>query len=204
MKIRIVEIGSITDDLLLPWLDLYEIAFPAHEKIPVSGHLQILKKRARGEACHSHLLAALDENDNLVGLARYGNIEECCCAYLWYLAVIPQVRNQGIGAAIYEDLRMRAQADDLKAMVFEVEMPSEAATPEDAEIAERRISFYRRMGAKIMTGIQYLQTVGPHQPVTPMHIMIHRFKEVDPEEAFAMGKIIFEDSLTHVGNVELE
>jgi ribosomal protein S18 acetylase RimI-like enzyme len=204
MKIRIVEIESITDDLLLPWLDLYEIAFPPHEKVPVSSHLQALKKRARGEACHSHLLAALDENDNFIGLARYGNIIDCKCAYLWYLAVIPEIRNQGIGAAIYEDLIKRAQADDLKAMLFEVEMPSEAVTPEEVEIAERRIGFYKRMGAKILTGIQYLQTVGPHQPATPMHILVHTFKKVDPEEAFAMGKNIYEDSLTRVGSVELE
>jgi hypothetical protein len=99
---------------------------------------------------------------------------------------------------------MRAQANDLKAMVFEVEMPSEAVTPEEEDIAKRRIGFYRRMGAKILTGIQYLQTVGPHQPATPMHIMVHTFKEVDPEEAFAMGKNIYEDSLTRVGSVELE
>ena len=34
--LRIIEINSLNDDLLPAWLDLYETAFPANERVLVS------------------------------------------------------------------------------------------------------------------------------------------------------------------------
>lgn len=204
MKLRTVEIENINDDLLLPWLDLYESAFPECEKVPVSSHLKILKERACGETSYNYLIAALNEYGDFAGLARFSFHKAKQFAYLWYLAVMPQMRNLGIGAQVYKDVYERSKAEGLDALLFEVEIPAETASKADAEFARRRIGFYRRLGARMLTGIHYLQSAGPDKPKTPMHIMIHSIKPITPQEAYNMAEYLFEDSITMTGIIRLE
>lgn len=204
MPIQIHEIESITDDLLLQWIDLYETAFPPRERVLVSDHLRLLRNKELGRNKHEHILAAVDDNGDLAGMARYEIVAKCSTAYLWYLAVNAECRNRGMGVAIYKDIAARVQADGAKSIIFEVEIPQEASSQDEAEFAKRRIGFYRRLGAKVLTGIIYIQSVGPHQPSIPMHLMIHSFFEQDAEDAYNLAACMFGDSLTRNGPIGLE
>jgi ribosomal protein S18 acetylase RimI-like enzyme len=199
--IRFVEITDTNDDLLLPWLDLYEISFPPEEKVLVSGFLALLKAKKRGEREHSHMLAAVDEAGRLVGLARFDSLREPGVAYLWYLAVLPDARGKGFGGAIHDEVLRRCREAGARAAVMEVEIPEESP---DAEFARSRIEFYRRHGAKLLTGIRYVHTVGPHQPEVLMNIMIRPFEPIAPEEALGFARELFgEEAVTAVGEVGL-
>ncbi len=223
-RIRFVELTSLQDDLLLPWLDLYETAFPAAERVLVSQHLRALKRSsALAERPEHHLLAAVDGNEAFAGLARYQTLPDLGTAYLWYLATAPQVRNQGVGTRFYQEIARRVGSQGLRAMVIEVEIPGqEGGTAKAAEaeraganatwiengqaedaLAERRIAFYRRQGARLLEGIHYLQTVGPHQPPIPMHVMFHAFAAMDAAWAFALAKSLWGDQVRQVGELRL-
>jgi ribosomal protein S18 acetylase RimI-like enzyme len=175
-ELNIVEITSLEDDLLLPWLDLFETAFPPHEKVLVSNHLQAIKMQARGEDIQEHFLAALDDHHALTGMARYQLFPETRAAFLWYLATTLAARNLGLGGKIYDHILSIIDPSQYQVMFLEVEMPEEAENEALRLLAKRRIGFYRRHGAVQLNGIHYLQTVGPHQPQTPMHILVHPFQ----------------------------
>ncbi len=202
--LHLAELNSLTDPLLLPWLKLYETAFPATERMLIATHLQVIAARGEGQHHESVYLAATDEAGEFVGLAQYEVMDEARAACLWYFAVVPERRCQGLGAAIYQEVARRLGSLELQAMLIEVERPDHAASPEGAELAQRRIGFYRRQGARLLRGIHYLQSVGPHQPPIPMHLMVHPFAPLDPADAFAVAKVVFGEDLTQTGSLALD
>jgi ribosomal protein S18 acetylase RimI-like enzyme len=202
IDLTFVDIADINDDLLLAWLDLYETSFPPEEKMLVSSFLLMLKEKSRGEWEHCHMMAELDSDGKLVGIARFDALVETGAAYLWYLAVAPETRGLGLGSALHEETLRRCREAGAKAAVMEVEIPEEASDP---EFARRRIEFYRRHGALMLQGVRYMQQVAPHQPPIPLHILIRPFEPVTPQEAFGFVRGLFgEESVTVVGELGLE
>lgn len=203
-RVRCVEIVDVGDPLFLPWLDLYETAFPACERALVSDLLRALADKARGAATNLHFMAFLDDAGEPDGMALV-SIPAGATAWLWYLAVQPAGRGRGRGSAFYREICRWVQAAGCPGMVLEVEIPS--GTPGDAgrEEAERRIAFYRRLGARLLGGVDYLQYVGWHQVPVPMHVMVHSF---DPaagaDAAFALAQSVFQDTIRQVGRLTLE
>jgi GNAT superfamily N-acetyltransferase len=218
-QLRFLELTSLQDDLLLPWLDLYETAFPAAERVLVSKHLLALKGVPDVPGEH-HMLAALDGNASFAGLARYQVLPDLGAAYLWYLATAPELRNQGVGTKFYQEIVRRVTGPagwaGLRALVIEVEIPARAGEGEgvagaaensavaaERALAQRRIAFYRRQGARLMEGIHYLQSVGRHQAPIPMHIMFHAFGALDAAQAFALARSLWGDQVSQVGKLRL-
>ena len=201
MNLYITEITDLDDDLLLPWLDLYETAFPPAERMLVSFYLRLLREKQEGLHSDHHLLAVQREGV-FVGLAHYVVVAEHNLAWLWMFAVTPEARNQGLGAAIYADVVRRLPAGTV-AMLIEVERPDLAHTDAERRLAERRIAFYRRQGARLLEGVHYVQSVGPHQPPLPMHVMIHPLQPLDAGTAFRLAHAVFDDAVTQTGALSL-
>lgn len=202
--IQFVEIVGIDDDLLLPWLDLYETAFPPTERVLVSSQLKLLKHRAPDEAADHHILAVLNEQGSLTGMLQYEVIQNVSAAFLWYFAVQPEHRGKGLGTQMYQELWHRLDLDTSTVLVFEVEMPEEAQSQEQRRLAERRIAFYHRQGARLLRGVHYMQSVGWHQPLTPMHVMVHAHEQIDALTAYDMARAVFQDSISQIGQLALE
>lgn len=198
---HITEITTLQDDLLLPWLDLYETAFPANERMLVSFYVRLLREKPLGLWSAHHLLAAQREG-RFVGLAHYVLIPEHHLAWLWMFAVTPEARNQGIGAAFYGEIVGRLPAGTA-AMLLEVERPDLAHTEAERRLAERRIAFYRRQGARLLEGVHYIQSVGPHQTPLPMYVMVHPLQPLDAETAFHCVQAVFGDAITQNGALSL-
>jgi ribosomal protein S18 acetylase RimI-like enzyme len=198
--LRFVEITDANDDLLLDWLDLYETSFPPEEKVLVSEFIDLLEEKANGTRPDSHIQAAL-QNDRFVALLRYDLGKEPGIAYLWYIAVHPDARSGGIGSACFNEVVRRARDAQLRAVVFEVEISGHFDDSERRECARRRIEFYRRQGALLLTGIQYIQQL-PHQPAIPLHIMVRPIEPVTPQDAFEMAQLLFDD-VTQIAELEL-
>lgn len=199
MPLTYHELTSLTDDLLFPWLDLYELSFPPQEKILVSDHLAALKDKMRGQGAEHTLLAALDSTGDLVGMARYHIFSEHNMAVLWYLATAPHRRSQGLGGEFFEEILSRTRTAAVRFLIYEVEIPEHAHDP---ALARRRIQFYRRHGAQILTGIHYLQSVGTHLPPTPMHLLMHPFQPVSPQQVFDCWHALVGDLLRQTGAPE--
>jgi GNAT superfamily N-acetyltransferase len=203
-SLNFIAIDSLSNDLLLPWLDLYETAFPPEERVLVSNILEILKGMDKGKKSSFKILAATDSRQNFVGMALYELNLKICCAFLWYLAITPKNRGHGLGNNFYQEIIGQVQKAGYQVMFFEVEMPENVDSIERKVQSERRIQFYRKNGAKLLKGIYYTQSVGPHQPDTQMHLMIHPFENLEPKKVFAIAKKQFKQHIRKVSLINLE
>ena len=202
MKITFYEITDINDALFMPWLDLYETAFPPEEKILVSGFFRFLNPDIKEDGVESRLIAALDERGEFAGLMFYRTKPEIYAFALWYLATLPALRGSGVGAGCYDEVVRRAKESGAKFVVFEVEVPEDSP---DADIARRRIEFYRRRGAKLLRGIRMLQKIGDHTRTVQMNIMVHSFEPISPQQAFEIAvKYVDNEGISQIGELSLE
>jgi GNAT superfamily N-acetyltransferase len=196
--ITLVPLAGLSDPHLLSWMELYELSFPPSERLLIASMLALAAEQAQGGPRNEWLLSALAD-DGFVGLVHYATFPERRLAGLWGLATKPGLRGRGLGAEIYAALRARSAAEGCDALIFEVERPDLAETDEARQFAERRIGFYTRLGARLLTGIEYWQWVGPHQPPVSMRVMVHPVAERAPEQGFAWAKALFGDALRQVG-----
>lgn len=198
-RLTFTEIIDPADPLFLEWLDLYETAFPPSEKMLVSTLLKKLKMVASGEARALHFLSVQNEGGTFVGMMLYRADPSDGIAALWYLAIKPSERSHGLGTIAYQYLIKRLDPSTYEALLLEVEIPRK----KNAEEAERRITFYRRQGTLLLDGIHYLQFIGWHHPPTPMHLMVHPIRPLDPERAFALAKSVFGEAIHRRGTLRL-
>jgi len=203
-ELRMVEIVDINDDLLLPWLTLYETAFPPAERLLVSTQLQMLKRRTTDESGGACMLAVLDGQGSLIGMMQYEVIQQASAAILRYFAVQPAKRDHGLGSRIYRELWNRLDAAACRALVLEVEIPEEAESEEHRRLAEKRIAFYGRLGARLLRGVHHMQYVGWHQAPIPMHVMVHSREPISAQVAYDIAKAVLDDSTSQVGALSLD
>jgi ribosomal protein S18 acetylase RimI-like enzyme len=200
-SLSFVSIQEPHDVFFLAWLDLYETAFPPNERILVSEILRSFGNPKNDKYRDTHMDAILDGNGLFIGMAMYQLPSDNPAAVLWYIAVKADQRSQGWGSKIYDGILSQINPEIYKALVYEVEIPGEVGSSPDAE---RRIRFYQKNGAKLLTGIHYIQSVGWHQPTTPMHIMVHPLQPMGAETAYELASGIFGDSLKKSGPLALE
>jgi len=198
------ELTSRQDELLLPWLDIYETSFPPNERILVSRFLEILREKELGRAADDILLACLDASGEVAGMAHYRLAPQLRAAFLWYLAVAAQKRCAGLGTLIYQKIVAATRQPPFRALIFDVEMPENAPDAHGRQLAERRIQFYRRNGAFILGGIEYMQRVGWHQPPIQLHLMVHPYGNLDGPQAFEIARQAFDQAVRQVGPLVLE
>jgi len=176
-------IDSLQDDYLEAFLDRFQDDFPANEQVHVSYFIRRLKKKEQDRTLGPTLLCALEgESGPLVGMACYDIQPDCRTAILWYIAIAPEKRNMGLGSELYQEIvrRVQAQSPFLQFLVYEVERPDQAHTSEAADIAQRRIEFYRLQGAKICTNLIYWQQVR-NEPRIMMYLLVDNLRQEEPD-----------------------
>jgi ribosomal protein S18 acetylase RimI-like enzyme len=201
--LSIHEITTLTDPLYDSWLNIYQKSFPLNEQMLVSEHNKSLRSGVENGARDEVYLVSLNQEKRVTGIVRANYSVEHQAIALWYLAVDPELRGGGIGAWLYhESIRYVSRGREVKALVFEVEIPDECHDEASKSVAERRIGFYRRQGAKLFGGIHYIQSVG-WQPPIPMHVMIDLFVEMTPEEALDLTRATLDEKFEQVGEITL-
>ena len=202
---RLHEILSLEDELYDPFLDLYQTAFPLNEQMLVSEHNAVLRGRAQGKSEGMHFFAALNAQDQFVGLARYDILRPSRVAVLWYLAVTPECRSKGVGSWLYQEIHNRIQSEEpaVSLLLLEVEDPEKARAPEERALATRRIAFYKRHNTRLLCGIEHIQTV-TWQPPLPMLLMAYLYRPLEAEDVFQHAKGVFGEQLRQVAPLTLE
>ncbi len=204
---QLVEMDGLGDPRLADWLCLYELTFPPEERLLAGELVRLLQNP---ESCQTHtMLALMDGEQSLAGLGLWQSLPRLSTAYLWYLAIQPGLRSGGLGSALYQAIARGAlhprnsRVAQHHLLIFEVEMPEEAPDEAGRRLRERRIAFYRRNGARMLKGVHYLETVGPHLPPVPMHLMAQADGPLAPAEVFTAGKGLFGDLLNQTGELSL-
>lgn len=169
---------SLYDDHLYPWLDLYETAFPPIERIPVSSMLRGIRQHELGQVPRSEYLAAVDAEDQFVGMVQWVWRPEYDTAYLGYFAITPERRGSGLGSQVYRMIIDRAAQYGALLMAFDVEQPERQTTPAACELALRRIRFYQRQGAGLLSGLEFFYG----EPPMRQYVMVHPIQALSFDE----------------------
>ncbi len=131
---------------------LLELSFPANERWDYNGFL--------GEYANPEFRSMVYFPEKLGGVLNYWDFGSFI--YVEHFAVTPELRGQGTGAALMEELRQRS---DERPLVLEAE------PPQDSPIAARRIGFYNRIGF-VQNPYSYIQpAMGEDELPLPLVIM---------------------------------
>ncbi len=113
------------------------------------------------------IYAALMDSEQVVGMAAILPISPEPDAWLEYMAVRSDKRGLGIGSAVMRWLCRSGHG--YSGLFFEVHKPRDASDSADAMERNRRISFYRRHGARLLDNIPYRMWTSDGG--IPMHLM---------------------------------
>ena len=119
---------------------IYETSFPPSERCDVSEFAAAIASGTYS------LFSAVDGND-LLGFAMTLHLNRSNVHLLSYLAVAQHARSRGIGEKLVRGTAQLLQDNaHATALILEVESPDEG-TSDERHLRERRIEFYRRLGA---------------------------------------------------------
>lgn len=152
--------------------EIMKLSFPRDEYRPYERQKALLEE----EAYQIYVLSD-DEAGGIKGFITIWEYEKL--AFVEHLAVDPKYRNSGLGSVILKE------AADMtgKMMCLEVELP-------EAEIAARRIGFYKRNGY-YLNEYPYLQpALAEGQNPVPLFIMTTQ-KSVTKEEFEAIKELLY-------------
>lgn len=144
---------------------LYEQAFPADERRPISDWLDFVNNH---ELMHTSVILA-GEEQRFAGFATVWQFSSF--TYIEHFAVSPQLRGGGLGSESFRRLLLLCPNQPL---IIEVELPSN-------DVARRRIAFYERLGMHVLPYHYVQPPYSEERSSLPMLIMASQ-QNVLPEE----------------------
>ncbi len=133
---------------------LYLRAFPKNERRAEEAHLHLMLSE---KAFHSEVLLY---NNRFVGLFFWWNFDKL--QFVEHLAITPNSRNLGLGKSVLNTFIKERNST----VILEVEPPTD-------NIAERRISFYKRLGFR-KNSLNYRQPPYRNgEGYTPLWLLSH-------------------------------
>lgn len=149
-------------------MKIYAEAFPANERHAVS----IIGERVRRGL---NILYVGSLNNEIAFLALLWPLQKTDFILLDYIATKNNHRSKGIASAFLEKLRTEL-VNNQKHLIIEVENPKFGDNPREKE---RRVTFYKRHGAKELEGVRYL--LPPLDGSTPTEMILMIFPEYEGE-----------------------
>jgi GNAT superfamily N-acetyltransferase len=94
-------------------------------------------------------------------------------ALLEYMAVTPELRNRGLGSALFKQTVVRAMTPQHGGLPILLEVDSDREASADRELRTRRQQFYRRLGCVRVSGLHYILPLPGHGPAPEMDLMLY-------------------------------
>jgi len=176
------EIESSADAALSQFFAMYEASFPIEVMIPPRLIETLIERRERLELRLNTLhVGGVFDGDMLVGGAMFDLLHRSNIGFIDYIFVHPQLRGRRIGQFIYGRLRNSLEQDAcvsgqkrLRGVLFEIENEHLAARPAERQLRTKRLRFFLRMGAGIISGVNYVQPpLHPGEEPLPMRLLFH-------------------------------
>jgi len=124
-------------------LEIYEYSFPKNEK---QSQETIINRLIAGQ----ERLIIGKINEDVMAIAFLFDLQNTNFLVLDYFAISEKLRGEGFGSYFLKYLNDTAQSQS-KCLLMEVDHPSFGT-----EIDKRRVTFYKKNGARILKGIPYI------------------------------------------------
>ncbi len=127
---------------------------------------------------------------NTVAMAHCHLLKKPAAAFIIYLAVNEEMRRQHVGSKLFEAaLEMSFQAlrgEELEPLgaLWEVERPELAKNSDDKDFREKRISFYEKLGGRVLDHHYILPPLADHLAMQHLQLMFKNAPGMsDPDHA---------------------
>lgn len=133
----------------------------------------------------SRLLIAQRKNDSVLAFALIMHATDIGFCYLDFIAAGKAFTGQGLGSALYERVRDEALDMGVNCILMEC-LPDDPALSPDPVIRkqnEKRLAFYKRYGARVITGTMYETPVHPDD-TDPPYLVIDSLGQPLPSGKF--------------------
>ncbi len=94
-------------------------------------------------------------------------------ALLEYMAVAPELRNQGLGSEVFKQTVVGAVTPEHRSLPILLEVDSDREVCGDREIRTRRQQFYRRLGCVRIAGLHYILPLPGLGPPPEMDLLVY-------------------------------
>jgi ribosomal protein S18 acetylase RimI-like enzyme len=149
-------------------IEIYEAAFPPSELIAID----VFSKRVdRGD----YQLWVCQQDNRVAFMAILCQPIVDRFVLLGYIATHPDYRNKGIGSDFFETILPKLQQQS-QSLLLEVENPNDG---DDRALRQRRVNFYRRLGAKTLKNVRYILPALSGGEPTEMILMVAPAREGD-------------------------
>jgi GNAT superfamily N-acetyltransferase len=178
---QLIELTETGSDIARQAFALYEASFPPAERVPVEAMQRTVERWAHARPENGsmpHFWIAI-RDEQVLGLSSWSYFCKPRLGFLYYLAVDPATRGQGLGAWLLQKTLEHLQADASacdgappRGLIWEVERPADAAVPAERDLRQRRIHFYQRSGSLLLPQLDFLAPpLAPGLAEVPYHVM---------------------------------
>jgi len=171
--LRFSEVRKISHKDFKEAIKIYEDSFPANERQPVD----IIKKRIK-KNLYQMFIGCLD--GEVVFMALLYELKNTDFVLLDYMATKENFRGKGIGQKFVENMKKELK---LAHLILEIENPKYG---NNREQRQKRVKFYRQLGAKELKDINYILPPLSGDIPTEMILMIL----LDSDEGKMEGNLV--------------
>jgi ribosomal protein S18 acetylase RimI-like enzyme len=162
-------------------IEIYEAAFPPSELIPVD----VFSRRVdRG----IYQLWVCQQDNRVAFMAILCKPIADRFVLLGYIATHPDYQSRGIGSDFFSTVLPQLQQQS-QSLLLEVENPNDG---DDRALRQRRVNFYRRLGAKTLNNVRYILPALSGGEPTEMILMVAPAGESDRISGEEVRKLITE------------
>jgi GNAT superfamily N-acetyltransferase len=168
------ELTDLSSDWGQQALAIYENAFPIEERETLDSLTDTVTHAQTPTETH-HFRVLVGADGHVQGIAIFTTVHAEYMAFLRFIAIHADLRSQGYGRWLLRDVVQQVKRDGVRrtgfpylGVVLEVERPGEATNPDEQQIRERRIGWYRRNGAKLFADVDLI-TPPAASDLPPMH-----------------------------------
>lgn len=177
---------ATADDPMIAWVEaLYEASFEVVLRLPTA----FLREAVASPKRHgkTRFLTLAEDEEGPLGFAYFELLESARMGYVVYIVVNPARRGRAVGSALLQDVVGRL-ADEAKnqgcacgGVMLEVERVEDAHDEADRAERERRLRFFAKHGARVLTSGYLQPPAQPGFPSVALNLLWLPMAEATPE-----------------------
>ncbi len=170
------ELLQIDDPAYCGFLELFIESFHAWGREPVPVLTQILKERGQSTQEPYYRKWVAEDDAGVMGMIRGAYLPTAGVGFVVHIAVSERARGKGIARQLLDaaegGFREDAKHRPYQGLVFEVERFQDAKTDREREIDSARLTFFDRIGARLVTPDYTQPPMGYWLPEMPLNLLL--------------------------------
>lgn len=170
------ELLQVDDPAYCGFLELFIESFHAWGREPVPVLTQILRERGRSTQEPYYRKWVAEDEAGVMGMIRGAYLPTAGLGFVVHIAVTERARGKGVARKLLDAAEGGFLEDanhrPYQGLVFEVERFQDAKTDREREVDAARLTFFDRIGARLVTPDYTQPPMGSWLPEMPLNLLV--------------------------------